>query len=706
MTATPSPLPSDVPEIDQGYVTVIATTGPGYEQLRQEVFSIPPFLYGHSARVKIVDNSTSGHINVDLVSFTNDRPPLHTTPVWGYADYHTHPMDYLAFGGLKGQRTIWGSPGGNYDDYQRDRTLIERDLPRCERGHRGGPFANPFLNGAQKMEFSTSISLLLFAHGKNGAPTFRDWPSFIAGTHEQMHITQIHRNYEGGLRVLVALATDNLGAEYIASKVEKRHVRLISEKDSVKAQLAGMADLVRANSAWMQIASSPEEARAIILHGRLAVILGVEVDQLGTYGFSKPEDEVDYLWKLGVRTVTPIHAIDNNLGGPAVFTAPYNWANDLLHREPGSLDLSRADLSRPEHSPVFFATKTESCGTDPTNDGECVQFRFEPTQNRVYLGRCLESFFRTSPCLYKTSAQYDTTAGQKNTKGLTDTGNEYIKALMNRGMIVDSAHMSDQSLSDLYRLVTERVTSVHPDCSPTFLEDTSNPCDEFAYPVIISHAHFRAQATYGEDNGFEPSEYDISNSNLALVKKVGGVVGPFVGEDRISTTDGLPFKPDCALSSKKFGYSFDFAQQSLGGSGVGMATDFTLILGTAPRFGEHACWGYRLTKDPRQERKFHAKRYAIDAQKDGVIYEGMRVRRGVSGGQNFPLKYSEVGKRKYDFNVDGLAHFGMVPDMLQDLKNVGFPRYDFESMFSSAEGYLEMWEKARHLATLDETGNH
>jgi hypothetical protein len=62
-----------------------------------------------------------------------------------------------------------------------------------------------------------------------------------------------------------------------------------------------------------------------------------------------------------------------------------------------------------------------------------------------------------------------------------------------------------------------------------------------------------------------------------------------------------------------------------------------------------------------------------------------------------PLRQYQLGDRKFDFNEDGLAHFGMVPDMLQDLKNLHLSREDFEALFSSAEGYLEMWEKAERL---------
>ena len=50
------------------------------------------------------------------------------------------------------------------------------------------------------------------------------------------------------------------------------------------------------------------------------------------------------------------------------------------------------------------------------------------------------------------------------------------------------------------------------------------------------------------------------------------------------------------------------------------------------------------------------------------------------------------------FNLDGLAHFGLLPDMLQDLKNLGPSRDDFEALFSSAESYISMWEKVERLS--------
>ena len=42
-----------------------------------------------------------------------------------------------------------------------------------------------------------------------------------------------------------------------------------------------------------------------------------------------------------------------------------------------------------------------------------------------------------------------------------------------------------------------------------------------------------------------------------------------------------------------------------------------------------------------------------------------------------PLQRSTAGPvREFDYNLDGLAHYGMLPDMLQDLKNVLLPHGD------------------------------
>lgn len=63
-------------------------------------------------------------------------------------------------------------------------------------------------------------------------------------------------------------------------------------------------------------------------------------------------------------------------------------------------------------------------------------------------------------------------------------------------------------------------------------------------------------------------------------------------------------------------------------------------------------------------------------------------------GNNEPLRRHITGNRYWDFNMDGLAHYGLMPDLLQDLKNIGFGALQLKPLFSSAEDYIRMWEKA------------
>jgi hypothetical protein len=107
--------------------------------------------------------------------------------------------------------------------------------------------------------------------------------------------------------------------------------------------------------------------------------------------------------------------------------------------------------------------------------------------------------------------------------------------------------------------------------------------------------------------------------------------------------------------------------------------------------------GYHTAENPDDEKAAHPERYKTSAQINGVVYEGMVAKEGVKTGVNAPLKPDHLGNRTFDVNDDGLAHFGMLPDVLQDLKNFKLPPADFEALFSSAEAYIQMWEESLRL---------
>ena len=61
-------------------------------------------------------------------------------------------------------------------------------------------------------------------------------------------------------------------------------------------------------------------------------------------------------------------------------------------------------------------------------------------------------------------------------------------------------------------------------------------------------------------------------------------------------------------------------------------------------------------------------------------------------GDNRPLVRCTAGAhRDYDINLDGMAHYGMLPDFLQDLRNSGLTAQDLAPLFRSAHDYVEMW---------------
>ncbi len=63
-------------------------------------------------------------------------------------------------------------------------------------------------------------------------------------------------------------------------------------------------------------------------------------------------------------------------------------------------------------------------------------------------------------------------------------------------------------------------------------------------------------------------------------------------------------------------------------------------------------------------------------------------------GDNPPLvRYMAGPRRDFDINLDGLAHYGLLPDFLQDMRNQGLDVQDFAPLFRSANDYVEVWAK-------------
>jgi hypothetical protein len=62
-------------------------------------------------------------------------------------------------------------------------------------------------------------------------------------------------------------------------------------------------------------------------------------------------------------------------------------------------------------------------------------------------------------------------------------------------------------------------------------------------------------------------------------------------------------------------------------------------------------------------------------------------------GPNAPLTRCQTGSKDWDINFEGVAHYGLIPDIIQDVKNVGMVDKDLDVLFQSAEHFAQMWER-------------
>ena len=266
----------------------------------------------------------------------------------------------------------------------------------------------------------------------------------------------------------------------------------------IRAHVRAMKQLAELNHDWMEIAYSPADARRIIRANKLAVVLGVEVPQLGMDGDGTPSEQVATLEALGVRQVILVHGMDNLLAGTAVFQDLYNTVNDWMYRPAEDRDkvetlsgltvwnqypASFYDVATTPSPPVTTLPAPEAIEpTEPilyhlANPERVVlsdMYPRPPSYN--FLGNrfgLLHALVSTTPLFWKPQGLYDQSKPHRNARGLSGRGAEFVQRLMQRGMLLDMAHMSDASLANTYDVAGAACGS---------------------YPLMVSHAHFRPLA--------------------------------------------------------------------------------------------------------------------------------------------------------------------------------------------------------------------
>lgn len=108
--------------------------------------------------------------------------------------------------------------------------------------------------------------------------------------------------------------------------------------------------------------------------------------------------------------------------------------------------------------------------------------------------------------------------------------------------------------------------------------------------------------------------------------------------------------------------------------GLGFGLDLNGFAGApGPRFGPKSVCGATPQSDPLT--------YPFTSYAGDVTFE-----------------QPKVGHRLLDFNTEGLAEIGLLPDLIEDVRRDGVSDADLEPLFRSAEAYIRMWEKAERRA--------
>lgn len=524
--------------------------------------------------------------NHDLLFLMSPERALH-----GWVDMHAHPMSHLAFAG----KLVHGGPDvGSLlptDSHGRQRVRavsMEHALGADNCTHGGWGLDNTcgdYSRQAVIDELQRQNGAIVTPDRALGASDFPDWPKWNDITHQKMWVDWIRRAYWGGLRVMVALAVHN---QTIAAAVGGPGDGPMDDEGSAKLQIDEMKAFVGRHLDFMQVAYSPRDLREIVRAGKIAVVLGVEIDAIGNFHkgthptLQALRDEFLYLYGNGVRYIFPLHLIDNKLGGTAVYKGAFDISN---YREYG--DFFHLQCSTPADNITYRYTvkgfnlavaivKAVKLGIDP--------FRNPPTPPACVAG-----------------------TGHMNSRGLTPLGEDAIKEMMKLGMMIDIDHMSQKSANRALELAEAVVDG--------------------GYPLNSGHNGPRSAPPYN-------TEYNRTESQLQQIGALGGMLG-------LSTA---------GVSASTFVEHYNAVMQPTGNIKIGLGSDLNgLVKAPCPGTG--------------------AMRYD----------------------DNFPR--SVTGGKEWDYNIDGVAHYGMLPDFLRDVGTVPGGAVVSAHLFRAAESFARMWER-------------
>jgi microsomal dipeptidase-like Zn-dependent dipeptidase len=404
----------------------------------------------------------------------------------------------------------------------------------------------------------------------HGWPTFVGWPTYDTLTNQQAYWVWLERAWRSGLRLVLANASED---EPLCT-LEPKRSHSCSEEQSIDLQIQNLKALqsyVDAQSGgpgrgFFRIVYSPSQARRVMDHGKLAVVIGVESSNALGCSESEGQPQCDRAqivhgltrwWKLGVRGFFPIHWVDNAFGGAALEGGSTGTFLNLLNvRQTGQ----------------------------PFQTGRCP----EP-------GQGVES-----------SSPGSQSRKVCNTKGLTSLGAYLIRQMMARHFLILVDHMSEWAREKVLAMAARAhypLLSPHTDIGGTWV------------PQDLRRLY--------AGGGLATTTLDQAARVIRRIRQLG-----------------------------RYGSHRYYL-------GVGFGTDTGGFATLPPPNGAEKRLRYPFTE-----------------------YNGVRFIR------------ERTGRKTFDLNKDGVAQYGLMADLIAEMRQLRGGPAALALLYRSAESYLELWQRA------------
>ncbi|SMF83020.1 hypothetical protein [Pseudobacteriovorax antillogorgiicola] len=479
-------------------------------------------------------------------------------------------------------------------------------------------------------------------HKTSGYPEFEYWPNRQTFTHITAYYMWMKRAYLGGLRILVTNVTGNPTYCQLLSVIHLGKAEGdCKSDDSIALQtqyMYDMQDYIDAQEGgpgkgWFRIAKSSAEARAIINDNKLAVVLGTEYGTLFDCRYDEEQCDPDYI----ERKLTEIH----DLGIRSVFP---------IHR----------------FDNAFGGTRPQG-GSGGAWMHLTGKFSTSIIDNILDLVRPSKVLFKEIKGNYwdleSCPGDVRGTTGVKSMKDFIDQDFNFLIEAISSVPVIGGLAVKFLDYSVISKLEPlpeyKKFKDGTPACNRKPLQSAGRnliegimsrgmilEIDHMSYPTLLDTLDLLEEYSYSgvvSSHGWLENRDEVRQRIFGL----GGMIAPY--NSRPSRIAGILDQ-------------FSQEQQDAGFlGGVGIGTD---IQGIATQ---------------------------AEADDDFVLRYPFK-----SWDQKVTFTQPQTGNRSFNFAKEGLAHYGLLPEWVENLRQVDEKTggRSLDILMNSAEAYLQMWERA------------